>query len=543
MGIRRPGNGEDAGGMRMSALRLSTPVLVIGTGLAGCSAALTLADQGLEVTLVSAETDPAWCNSSLAQGGIVYTSAKDSPALLGEDMQVAGWRQNYGRAVRRLAKEGPRSVDVLLLERLQVPFARKESGDFDLAREGGHSTQRILHCADYTGKAIMEAIQAALRASPNVRLLQSRTAVDLLTTHHHATHLDYRYGLPNTCMGAYLLNSETNQVETILAEFTVLATGGAGQVFLHSTNTRGSIGSALAMGFRAGARIFNAEYVQFHPTALYRRAERRFLISEAVRGEGAKLVGTDGKPFMQRYDARADLAPRDIVTRAIMEELLRTGEDCVYLDVANYVKQDLPQRFPTIFKTCMDNGIDMRQEPIPVVPAAHYTCGGILTDLMGRTTLERLYAVGECSCTGIHGANRLASTSLLECLVWGKSAGEDIARRLHKRHLLTRKLKESIPDWRSPGEAKNEDPALLAQDWARIRNTMWNYVGITRTTSRLRRAFEELRNLDKNLHDFYRETPLSKPLLDLFHGCQAARSITLSAMLNTRSLGCHYRVD
>jgi len=247
--------------------------------------------------------------------------------------------------------------------------------------------------------------------------------------------------------------------------------------------------------------------------------------------------------FMPRHDQRADLAPRDIVTRAIMEEMLQTGDDCVYLDAATHMDKDPRERFPTIYEKCLESGVDMTRDPIPVVPAAHYFCGGVLVDNRGRTTLERLYAVGECSCTGLHGANRLASTSLLEGLLWGHSAAQDIAKRTGGNSRLSRKLQGAIPDWVSLGEVKNEDPALIAQDWATIRNTMWNYVGITRSTARLSRAFNEMRSLSKNIQDFYKQTILSKPIIDLFHGCQAAYLITQAALRNKKSQGCHYRVD
>ncbi|MFP5257636.1 MAG: L-aspartate oxidase, partial [Acidobacteriota bacterium] len=438
---------------------------------------------------------------------------------------------------------GPQTVKDVLIDRLALPFDRKgDSDEFHLGKEGGHSVSRILHMADRTGRAIMEGLMAAVKASPNIKVLTRRTAVDLLTSNHHATLLEFKYQLLNQCLGAYVLNEVSGQVETILADFTVLATGGCGRLFLHTSNTRSSIGSAMAMASRAFAKVMNAEYVQFHPTTLFHRADRRLLITEALRGEGARLVNASGEPFMQRYDPRADLAPRDIVTRAILAEMLKTDQDCVYLDVASYVK-DLEKHFPTVYSGCLKLGIDVTQQPIPVVPAAHYFCGGVLTDNTGRTNLERLYAAGECACTGLHGANRLASTSLLECLVWGWSAGHDIGKRAGSKATIGRRLLDSIPDWVSPGSNRNEDPALIAQDWATIRNTMWNYVGINRSSSRLKRAFEDLRELNKHIHDFYRETPLSKAIVDLFHGCQAAYTITIAAMQNRRSLGCHYRVD
>ncbi len=523
--------------------RSTAKVLIIGSGIAGATAALTLADQGVQVTLLTAENSLAEGNTALAQGGIVYTTREDNPKILEKDISTAGWKANSAKATRFLCRSGPKAVQEILIKKLQVPFAQKK-GQWELTREGGHSLSRILHCADHTGKNIMDALEIALEKHKNIQILPRRTAIDLLTTHHHAKHQDFKYSLSNQCVGAYVFNQDLHTVETCLADYTILATGGIGQIYLHTTNTKGSIGSGIAMANRAGARIVNAEYIQFHPTALYqgsKKAERRFLISEAVRGEGAVLVDAEGSAFMPRYDQRADLAPRDIVTRAIMDELLRTGNDCVYLD-ATRLQNDPQQRFPTIYQKCLEMGLDITRDFIPVVPAAHYCCGGVLVDNRGRSTIERLYAAGETSCTGIHGANRLASTSLLEGLLWGHSAGQDIAARAKKSSSLSKKLQDSIPDWRCPGNTNNEDPALIAQDWATIRNTMWNYVGVCRSTDRLGRAFSDLRTLHKNLQDFYRQTPISKSIIDLTHGCQTAYTITLAALRNQQSLGCHHRV-
>ncbi|MCJ2163769.1 MULTISPECIES: L-aspartate oxidase [unclassified Pseudodesulfovibrio] len=529
----------------MNDFRLHSDVLIIGSGIAGSVAALTLADQGCDVILITAGADLANGNTSLAQGGIVYRNENDDPKILEKDILTAGWKHNFTRAVRFLARKGPEVLKETFLEKYRIPFNQREPGDWFLTREGGHSLPRILYCDDHTGKNIMEVLSTAVEKHENIRVLTKRTAIDLLTTQHHAKHMDFKYNLSNQCVGAYVFNEEVGKVETILSNFTLLATGGIGQIYLHTTNTTGSIGSGLAMCHRAGARLLNCEYVQFHPTALFggsKRGERRFLVSEAVRGEGALLVNNKGDHFMPRYDPRADLAPRDIVTRAIMDEMLDTDDDCVYLDCSK-IKQEVSTRFPTIFEKCRKMGIDMKNEPVPVVPAAHYFCGGILVDNRGRSTLDRLYAAGECSCTGVHGANRLASTSLLEGLLWGHSSALDIAARMHKSAGINRKLDNSIPDWISNGHIQNEDPALIAQDWANIRNTMWNYVGVTRTSNRLERAFSDMRKLTKNLQDFYRETELSKPIIDLFHGSQTAYIITLAALRNKGTKGCHYRID
>ena len=528
----------------MNSSRLYTPVLIIGSGIAGCAAALVLADAGCEVTLLNAGPDLSGGNSELAQGGIIYKSEdeNDAPALE-RDIMVAGHRHNHAKAVRHLCRKGPEAVEELLFSRAQVPFERQPNGALLRTREAGHSAARILFCADFTGRAIMEALGQAVARSKNIRLLTGHTAIDLLTSHHHARHMNYRYNTQNRCLGAYVLDEESGQTRTLLAKQTILASGGVGQIYLHSTNSTSIVGAGISMASRAGVTLRNLEYMQFHPTALYNRwSSRRPLITEALRGEGARLLDSQGRPLMPRYDKRGDLAPRDIVAKAMLEEMLSSGAPCMYLDVSR-VEHDLERRFPTVFKSCQDIGLDIRKEHIPVVPAAHYFCGGILTDLRGRTTLDGLYAVGECACTGVHGANRLASTSLLEALLWGRLAGQDLARRICRSAPLSKHLLNSIPDWEFVGSDRNDDPALIAQDWASIRHSMWNYVGISRSTGRLRRAFEDLRDLSRNIHDFYKRTPLSKRLVNLFHGCQAAYIITQSALRNPKSLGCHNRTE
>lgn len=525
--------------------RLYTPVLIIGAGIAGCTTALTLADAGFEVTLISSGGDGKNGNSWLAQGGIIYKAEEGDPKLLERDILRAGHKHNNQRAVKFLAAKGPEVVEKILFNRLGIPFAQnghKFEGEWDLTREGGHSAPRILHCADHTGRSIMQGLLEAVKASPHINFLHSRSAVDLLTSHHHTAGMTYRYQLENTCCGAYVYNEETHEVETILADFTMLASGGAGQIYLHSTNNPSCVGSAFSMASRAFVRLENLEYIQFHPTSFYHQDSPRFLITEAMRGEGAILLDKNGKRFIEKYDKRGELAPRDVVSQAIVAEMLKSGEPCVYLD-ARKINQSLTERFPTIYAHCLQYDVDITKDMIPVVPAAHYFCGGILTDTFGRTTLNRLYAAGECSCTGLHGANRLASTSLLEGLLWGYSAANDIKKLLEKGRYLHKQLKADIRDWTPSGNEKNDDPALIAQDWASIRNTMWNYVGILRTRQRLERAFNDLRDLSSHLHNFYRNTPLSKPLLDLFQGCQAAYVLVQAALRNRVSLGCHQRKD
>lgn len=529
--------------MYEEAPRFKTQILIIGSGIAGCTAALELAEHGLEVTLVSTGRELDSGNTPYAQGGVVYKGEGDSPDCLKKDILTAGWNSNYKRAVQHLAQKGPQTVKEILIDKLSVPFVQDDQGNFKLTREGGHSLNRILYCADYTGWAITKCLARAVKESSNINILTQRTAIDLLTSHHHSNRLEFHYQLNNQCLGAYVFNQHNGQVETVMADYTILATGGVGQIYLHTTNSRSAIGSGLTMAYRSGAKVLNAEFIQFHPTALFQRGGQQFLISEAVRGEGAKFIRMDGKPFMKEYDPRGDLAPRDVVTRAILEEMLKTGDDFVYLDAANFISDNLTQRFPTIHKRCLELGVDMTKDPIPVVPAAHFFCGGILVDLEGRTTLNRLYTIGECSCTGVHGSNRLASTSLLEGLLWGKQSALSIVQRAKKKNALTKKLIHSIPDWSNPGNDSNEDPALITQDWINLKHTMWNYVGIVRTTSRLKRANEDLVNLNKRLYEFYRNTPISKPLIDLFHGCQAATIITTAAYRNTKSQGCHYRIN
>jgi L-aspartate oxidase len=545
--------------------RAHYPVLVIGTGIAGLTAAFTLANAGIRVLLVTKAADPADCNTSWAQGGIIYEGEGDSPAKLISDIVRAGAGISNEEAVNFLSIEGPRVVKQLLLDNVHVPFSTTDEGELDLTQEGAHSVPRIIHAGDATGRAIETSLLNRVRSEPNITLATEVTAIDLLTTHHHPLDIQVRYRLTNECVGAYLLDNRTNDVYTIFADYTILATGGLGQIYLHTTNTRNSLGDGVVMASRAGARIMNAEYVQFHPTALADKKANHFLISEALRGEGARLRNQRGEYFMEKYSPELkDLAPRDIVARAIVEEMTHNKEEFVYLDLANYYHgpQPIAERFPNIRKACADLGIDIEREPIPVVPAAHYFCGGVLVNTSGETTLSRLYAIGETSCSGLHGANRLASTSLLEGLTWGFYAGQSIRGRLaapassaspQVRRAFSSlgagsgsmpdPLLGSIPDWRPPGTENLEDPALILQDWTTIQHTMWNYVGIVRTYERLKRALADVQHLGNRLTKYYHESTISKSIVELFHGQQMASIVASAAIRNPRSIGAHFRND
>jgi L-aspartate oxidase len=556
------------------------PVLVIGTGIAGLTTAFSLASAGVRVLLVTKTADPKDCNTFWAQGGIIYEGENDTPAKLIEDIIRAGAGLSNEEAVEFLAVEGPRVVKELLLDEIHVPFSTTDEGELDLTQEGAHSVSRIIHAGDATGRAIENSLLNRVKSEPNIALVTEMTAIDLLTTHHHPTDIQVRYRLRNECLGAYLLDNHTNEVFTVFADFTVLATGGVGQIYLHTTNTRNSIGDGVVMAQRAGARIMNAEYVQFHPTALADKKANHYLISEALRGEGARLRNQKGEYFMEKYSpALKDLAPRDVVARAIVEEMTTSKDEFVYLDLANFYKghQPVHERFPNISKACSEIGVDIARDPIPVVPAAHYFCGGVLANTRGETTLARLYAIGETSCTGLHGGNRLASTSLLEGLTWGYYAAASIREKLEtastpvesatsrvrraarasdapslRRAWSSRppgvghvddSMLESIPDWKPPGSENMEDPALILQDWTTIQHTMWNYVGIVRSYERLKRAVADMHGLGNRMTKYYHESTISKSIVELFHGQQMAAIVATAALRNPVSKGAHFRRD
>lgn len=513
---------------------LKTDCLIIGTGLAGCSVALELAKHGHQVTMVTRAHRPEESSTLWAQGGIVYQSSpSENPQDLWTDVFEAGAKIGSPKAINILVSEGPKYVKKILIDELQVPFARDEKGELILTEEGAHSAARILFYEDATGEVIEKAFLHKLEKLQNVTILSSHTAIDLITLSHHSVNPSDLYE-PSKCVGAYVLDRKSGEVKTILAQETVLATGGVGQLYLHTTNPIGSRGDGLAMAYRTGARIMNLEFIQFHPTALYQKTSERFLISEALRGEGAKLINHRGESFMSRHDPRAELAPRDIVSRAIHDEMLKEGTECVFLDIRHKNAAWIEQRFPTIFAKCKSIGINMAHDPIPVVPAAHYSCGGIYVDDTGNTTIQSLKAVGEVSCTGIHGANRLASTSLLEDLVWGARAASDLNLKLKQKPYT---FPEVYP-WLSGKQVMEKE--LMTQDWLTIKHTMWNYVGLVRTPKRLDRARRILRELSEEVDQFYANAQLSDELIGLRNGSIVAQLVLTAARRNKKSIGCHY---
>ena len=510
--------------------------LVIGAGIAGCSAALTAADAGARVTLLTCASDPMASNTRWAQGGIIFRGVGDSPELLIKDTFEAGCGIGHRPAIERLARLGPQMVQDFLMDRVGVVFDRSHRA-VDLTEEGAHSIPRIVHVADKTGLAIQTRLVEEAQKHRNIRFLKNQTAVDLLTYSHHSLAPEDLYALP-TCFGAYVLDQKSGRVHALRARETLLATGGLGYIYQYTTNPPGARGDGIAMSYRAGARMLNLEYVQFHPTALYHKDANGFLISESMRGEGGELVNARGETFMKKYHRRGSLAPRDVVTRAIHDVMLTDNESCVYLDITHKPAAWVRKRFPQIWAKCKSVGIDCAREPIPVVPAAHYACGGVWVDLFGRTTIDRLWAAGEVACTGVHGANRLASTSLLEGLVWGRTVGEQVTARMATD--ADYRMPE-VAEWQH--ESSIVDPALIRQDWATIKNTMWNYVGVARSYRNMRRARRILRELQLEFDDFYRRAELTDEMVGLRNGLQTALAVLYGAMENRHSCGAHFRID
>ncbi len=508
-----------------------TEILIIGSGLAGAIAAITAADKGKHVTIVSKTDSLMSGNTPYAQGGIIYVGENDSHTKLKNDVMDAGDGHCWETAVDQLCDLGPKLVKSILIDRFHVGFDKNSSNEFDLTAEGAHSQARIIHSKDQTGKTIQEKIVEVLQSHPNIDTLVDHTVVDLLTLSHHSTNSLDIYSKP-ACFGAFILNNITGKVIPYFAKKTILATGGLGQIYQHTTNPAESTGDGIALSWRAGARCFNLQYIQFHPTTFYNSRDR-FLLSESMRGEGAILVDRKGREFMKDFHELGSLAPRDVVARGIHQTMLDSAHPCVYLDISFKDKDWLKGRFPTIYQHCMQAGVDITTEPIPVVPAAHYSCGGVGVSLRGRTSLHRLYAVGEVSCSGVHGANRLASTSLLEAVVWGYRAGIDAAKDEQGDDYFP----EIFP-WED-GE-DSVDPALIAQDWVNIKNTMWNYVGLVRTRQRLLRSRTILRHLQSEIEQFYQEVKMTKSIIQLRNGVQTAIAVTDATLQDRVSRGCHY---
>ena len=524
---------------------LQTDVLIIGTGIAGATTALQLArNPKRRITFITRDPDPHESNTRWAQGGIVHRGPDDSPALLVKDILTAGAGASLPSAAQILANEGPDLLQQILVETAHVNFDSDDSGKAEYGKEAAHSVRRILHVGDGTGQAIIRGMIAALKTKPNIQWFTNATAVDLITFPHHSRDPLATYQ-PIACYGAYVFDRNGRAVHRTLAAQTVLATGGLGRIFRNTTNPSGARGDGLAMAHRAGARIINAEYIQFHPTALAVPGAEGFLISEAVRGEGGVLLTPEGRAFMADYSPEwKDLAPRDIVARAIHHQMETNGYSYVLLDIAsNLAAETIRERFPNIYATCMNVGIDITSEPIPVVPAAHYFCGGVWVDEWGRSSIKNLYAVGEVSCTGLHGANRLASTSLLEGLVWGSRAARHIETSFKDTPSPFIPAGEKVPPWDENGLTAESDPALIQGDMQTIQNIMWHYVGLERNAERLSRAIRELRHLWNEIETFYHTTKLSDGLIGLRNAVEAALTVAQAARHNRQSRGCHFRQD
>ncbi|MCG5500539.1 L-aspartate oxidase [Ectothiorhodospira lacustris] len=516
-----------------AGVRKSMDVLIIGSGAAGLSLALHLAAEQRVAVLSKGPLSEG--STYYAQGGVsAVLDRHDSLEAHVRDTLDAGADLCDEAAVRHTVEHGPESIQWLL--DLGVPFTREPGDDgrvqLHLTREGGHSHRRVVHAADATGKAIENTLVEQVRRHPNITLFEHHIAVDLLTSH--------KLGLegPRRCLGAYVLNLRSHQVEIFAAPFVVLASGGASKVYLYSSNPDGSTGDGIAMAWRAGCRVANMEFMQFHPTCLFHPKAKSFLISEAVRGEGGRLLLPDGTPFMERFDPRGELAPRDIVARAIDHEMKRLGADCVYLDISHQPADFIKSHFPNIHERCLEYGFDMTRDPLPVVPAAHYTCGGVMTDLAARTDLAGLYAIGEVACTGLHGANRMASNSLLECLVFARSAAQDMGRQRPAPVPVDR-----IPAWDESRVTDSDEEVVVAHNWEELRRFMWDYVGIVRSSKRLQRAQRRIGLLQGEIHEYYSNFRVTNDLIELRNLALVAEIIIHSAQSRRESRGLHYTLD
>ncbi|WP_290704932.1 L-aspartate oxidase [Amphritea sp.] len=502
-------------------------VLIIGSGASGLGLALQLPETYKIAVLSKASLTSG--STYQAQGGVAAViDGTDSTKAHIQDTISAGANLSRMDAVAFTIEHGKESIDWLIQQ--GVPFTR-EGDEYHLTKEGGHSHRRIIHSADATGQAIQQTLIEQARTRTNIDLFEDHLAVDLITRH--------KLNLPNnSCIGAYVLDNRSGHVDVFKAGSTVLATGGVSKAYLYTSNPDGASGDGIAMAWRAGCRVGNLEFNQFHPTCLYHPQAKSFLISEAVRGEGGKLLLPDGSRFMDKFDKRGELAPRDIVARAIDHEMKRLGHDCLFLDISHKPEEFVKQHFPTIYERCLEYGIDITKEPIPVVPAAHYTCGGIMTNKHGMTDVESLYAIGETAFTGLHGANRLASNSLLECIVYASSAARHMAA--HNRPLG--ELPE-IPFWDESQVTDSDEDVIIAHNWDELRRFMWDYVGIVRTDKRLQRAKHRVDLLQQEISEYYSNYKVSSDLLELRNLAVVADLIIRSAMLRKESRGLHYTLD
>lgn len=508
-------------------------VLILGSGAAGLSLALRL-PASLSVAVVS-KRELCEGSTRYAQGGIsAVLDAGDSIESHVQDTLKAGAGLCDPEVVRQVVERGPDNIRWLLDQ--GVEFTRDSehnaASGYHLTREGGHTHRRVIHAADATGHAVATTLETQVRTRSNVTLYEQHIAVDLITTRHLS-----RQAAPR-CLGAYILDLGSGQVETFLARFVVLATGGANKVYLYTSNPDVSTGDGIAMAWRAGCRVANMEFMQFHPTCLYHPQARSFLITEALRGEGARLLLPDGERFMPRFDPRAELAPRDIVARAIDHEMKRLGSECVYLDISHRPADFVIEHFPTIHARCLELGMDITREPIPVVPAAHYTCGGVMVDRQARTDLPGLYASGETAYTGLHGANRMASNSLLECLVYSEAAAADITRLAAEVP-----VPPAVPAWDESRVTEPDEEVVVTHNWDELRRFMWDYVGIVRTNKRLRRAKRRADLLAQEVIEYYSHFRVSNDLIELRNLLEVADLIIQSALRRRESRGLHYTLD
>jgi L-aspartate oxidase len=502
--------------------------LVIGSGIAGLTFALDAAEHGTVVIITKRNKDEA--NTRYAQGGVAAVMAPDdSPEAHVKDTLVAGAGLCHEVVAEICAREGPDRVRELIERGARFD---QEEGRLHLTREGGHSARRVVHAADATGAEIERALVAVAAAHPNIRIVEHQTAIDLIVLS--------RFGGPDQCAGAYVLDESAREVQTYLARATVVASGGAGKVYLYTTNPDVATGDGVAMAYRAGAEVANMEFYQFHPTSLYHPEAPRFLISEALRGEGAILRLRDGTAFMAKHDPRKELAPRDVVARAIDFEMKRTGSEHVLLDITHKPASFIREHFPNIHAECLKFGIDITAEPIPVVPAAHFMCGGISTDLHGRSTLPGLWAIGECACTGLHGANRLASNSLLEGMVFGHRAALRLGAQLAE---LRQSPFPDVPAWQVGNAVPSDEEVVVAHNWDELRRTMWNYVGIVRSDARLRRAARRIALLQEEIREYYWKHLVTRDLLELRNIATVAELIVSCAAVRHESRGLHTTID